>query len=191
MLKRIFDIIFSTFVLFFVLLWITPLIAIIIFFTTGEKPFYKQQRVGKDGRLFQIYKFRSMKGIPPINDPLLSKEETKRITTFGKFLRKYRLDEFPQFYNVLIGQMSVVGPRPERLYFLKLIISHIPRYKELQKLKPGITSLGQIRYGYADSLEQMKLRARYDLVYLDNLSLRTDIKIILYTVIVVVKGKGK
>ena len=162
-----------------------------IFITTGERPFYKQERVGKKGRLFQIYKFRSMKGVPPVNDPLLSAEETVRITSMGKFLRKYRIDEFPQFYNVLIGEMSVVGPRPERQYFLDLIISQIPRYKELQDLRPGITSLGQIRYGYADTLEQMKLRARYDLLYIDNISLWTDIKIILYTLIVVVKGKGK
>jgi lipopolysaccharide/colanic/teichoic acid biosynthesis glycosyltransferase len=168
-----------------------PFVALIIVLTTGERPFYKQARMGRNGKPFQIYKFRSMKGVPPKNDPLLSREETQRITKFGKFLRKYRIDEFPQFYNVLKGQMSIVGPRPERAHFLNLIIRHIPRYKELQKLRPGITSLGQIRYGYADSLEQMKLRARYDLVYLDNLSLWTDIKIILYTLIVVVKGKGK
>lgn len=191
MIKRFFDIVFSLIVISTVLLWMVPIVAILIFLTTGERPFYKQQRVGKNGKKFQIYKFRSMKGVPPVNDPLLSDEETFRITIFGKFLRKYRIDEFPQFFNVLIGQMSVVGPRPERQFFLDNIITHIPRYKELQKLRPGITSLGQIRYGYADSLEQMKLRARYDLVYLDNLSLLTDIKIILYTVIVVIKGKGK
>lgn len=191
MLKRFFDILFSLWVICFFLIWIAPIVALLIFITTGERPFYKQERVGKKGRLFQIYKFRSMKGVPPVNDPLLSAEETVRITSMGKFLRKYRIDEFPQFYNVLIGEMSVVGPRPERQYFLDLIISQIPRYKELQDLRPGITSLGQIRYGYADTLEQMKLRARYDLLYIDNISLWTDIKIILYTLIVVVKGKGK
>ncbi|MFC2109685.1 sugar transferase [Bacteroidota bacterium] len=191
MIKRAFDILFSLAILFLVLIWITPFIAILIFLTTGEKPFYSQKRVGKGGKKFMIYKFRTMKGVAPVNDPLLSKEETQRITKFGKILRKYRIDEFPQFCNVLKGEMSVVGPRPERQYFLDLIIGHIPRYKELQVLRPGITSLGQIRYGYADTLEQMKLRARYDLVYIDNLSLWTDIKIILYTIIVVVKGKGK
>ena len=191
MIKRWFDIIFSLVVIGTILIWLVPLIALIIFVTTGERPFYKQERVGKQGSLFQIFKFRSMKGVPPVNDPLLSDEETVRITKFGKILRKYRIDEFPQFFNVLAGQMSVVGPRPERQFFLDNIISHIPRYKELQKLRPGITSLGQIRYGYADSLEQMKLRARYDLVYLDNVSLLTDIKIILYTIIIVIKGKGK
>ena len=191
MIKRWFDIIFSLVVIGTILIWLVPLIALIIFVTTGERPFYKQERVGKQGSLFQIFKFRSMKGVPPVNDPLLSDEETVRITKFGKILRKYRIDEFPQFFNVLAGQMSVVGPRPERQFFLDNIISHIPRYKELQKLRPRITSLGQIRYGYADSLEQMKLRARYDLVYLDNVSLLTDIKIILYTIIIVIKGKGK
>jgi len=191
MLKRGGDIIFSIIVILTILLWMVPIVALIIFMTTGEKPFYRQERVGKNGKLFQIYKFRSMKGVPPVNDPLLSDEESFRITHFGRFLRKFRIDEFPQFFNVLIGEMSIVGPRPERQFFLDTIISHIPRYKELQKLRPGITSLGQIRYGYADSIDQMKLRARYDLVYIDNVSLLTDIKIILYTVIVVVKGKGK
>ncbi len=191
MLKRFFDILFSLVAIVFVLSWMVPLVTLIIFMTTGERPFYVQERVGKDGVLFQIYKFRSMKGVPPVNDPLLSDDESFRITIFGKFIRKYRIDEFPQFINVFLGQMSVVGPRPERQYFLDMIISHIPRYQQLQKLKPGITSLGQIRYGYASSLDQMKLRARYDLVYLDNLSLLTDIKIILYTVVVVIKGKGK
>ena len=191
MLKRSFDILFSLFIIVSVLFWITPLVGLIILITTGERPFYKQERVGKNGKLFQIYKFRSMKGVPPVNDPLLSAEETVRITKFGKFIRKYRIDEFPQFFNVLMGEMSIVGPRPERQYFLDLIIKHIPRYNQLQSLKPGITSLGQIRYGYADTLDQMKLRARYDLVYLDNLSLWTDLKIILYTIVVVFNGKGK
>ncbi len=191
MFKRGFDIVFSLVVIVGMLLWITPIIAIVIYLNSGERPFYIQERVGKNGLLFKIYKFRSMKGVPPVNDPLLSDEESMRITGFGKILRKYRIDEFPQFINVLKGEMSIVGPRPERQYFLDLIISHIPQYKQLQKLRPGITSLGQIRYGYADSLEQMKLRARYDLVYLDNLSLWTDIKIILYTIVVVFRGKGK
>jgi lipopolysaccharide/colanic/teichoic acid biosynthesis glycosyltransferase len=191
MFKRAFDIFFAVFALLFLVVWITPIIAIIIFLGTSEHPFYIQERIGKNGKRFQIYKFRSMKGVPPVNDPLLSAEETTRITSFGKFLRKYRIDEFPQFFNVLLGQMSVVGPRPERQFFLDQIVEEIPRYRELQKLRPGVTSLGQIRYGYADTLEQMKLRARYDLVYLDNLSLWTDIKIIAFTIVVVFKGKGK
>ncbi|MDO3694037.1 sugar transferase [Wenyingzhuangia sp. chi5] len=191
MFKRIFDILFSFIVVITVLIWLIPVFAILIFITTGEKPFFFQKRVGQHGREFNIFKLRTMKGFPPVNDPLLSEEETVRITKMGKILRKYRIDEFPQFINVLIGDMSIVGPRPERQQFLDNIIREIPNYAELQCLKPGITSLGQIRFGYADTFAQMKIRARYDLVYLDNLSLWTDIKIILYTIVVVIKGKGK
>ncbi|MDO6736561.1 sugar transferase [Wenyingzhuangia sp. 2_MG-2023] len=190
-MKRIFDILFSFLILITVLVWLVPIVALLIFITTGERPFFFQERVGESGRLFHIYKFRTMKGVPPVNDPLLSAEETNRITKLGSILRKYRIDEFPQFVNVLKGDMSIVGPRPERQIFLDNIIREMPNYAELQKLKPGITSLGQIRFGYADTFAQMKIRARYDLVYLDNLSLWTDIKIILLTVIVVIKGKGK
>lgn len=132
-----------------------------------------------------------MKGNSPKNDPLLSIDERARITKFGKFLRKYRIDEFPQFYNVIKGEMSIVGPRPERQFFLDEIIKNIPKYKELQKLKPGISSLGQIKYGYADNLDQMLLRAKYDLIYLDNLNFWTDIKVIISTIKIVFEGKGK
>jgi len=191
MIKRIFDLVFSLFVIIFILSWLIPIIIIITFISTGERPFYFQQRLGKKGIPFNIYKFRSMKGKPLINDPLLSIEESHRITNFGKFLRKYRIDEFPQFMNVLKGEMSIVGPRPERQFFLDQIITFIPQYKELQKLRPGITSLGQIKYGYADTIEQMKKRARYDLLYLDNISLWIDIKIIFATLAVVFKGVGK
>jgi len=168
-----------------------PLVAIIIFLESGENTFFTQKRIGKNGVAFKIYKFKSMKGVPPINDPLLSKDEQARITKFGRFIRKYRIDEFPQFFNVLKGEMSIVGPRPERQLFLNEIILHIPKYKQMQLLKPGITSLGQIKYGYADNLEQMLIRARYDLIYLDNLSLWTDIKVILGTIKVVIKGEGR
>ncbi|MGY5355269.1 sugar transferase [Wenyingzhuangia sp. IMCC45467] len=191
MLKRIFDILFSLTIIVTILIWLVPIIAFLILITTGERPFFFQERVGKKGKHFNIFKFRTMKGFPPVNDPLLSAEETIRITKLGKILRKYRIDEFPQFINVLIGNMSIVGPRPERQEFLDDIIREIPQYSALQCLKPGITSLGQIRFGYADTFAQMKIRARYDLVYLDNLSLWTDIKIILYTIVVVIKGKGK
>lgn len=191
MFKRFFDFIFAILMIVSVLSWLTPIVVILIYITTGEKPFFLQERIGQYGKPFKILKFRSMKGVPPVNDPLLSAEETYRITPLGKVLRKYRIDEFPQFFNVLLGQMSVVGPRPERQQFLDNIINEIPRYKELQQFKPGITSIGQIRFGYADTFAQMKIRARYDLVYLDNLSLWTDIKIILYTIVVVIKGKGK
>jgi len=168
-----------------------PLVAIIIFLESGEKTFFTQERIGKKGVPFKIYKFKSMKGVCPINDPLLSRDEEARITKFGKFIRKYRIDEFPQFLNVLKGEMSIVGPRPERQLFLDQIIIHIPKYTEMQKLKPGITSLGQIKYGYADNLTQMLKRARYDLVYLDNLTFWTDLKVIISTIGIVFQGKGK
>ncbi len=156
-----------------------------------EKTFFTQERVGKNGISFKILKFKSMKGASPMNDPLLSKDESSRITKLGAILRKYRIDEFPQFINVLKGEMSIVGPRPERRFFLDEIISYLPKYKEMQRLQPGITSLGQIKYGYADNLKQMLKRARYDLIYLDSLSLWTDLKIILKTVNVVIEGKGR
>lgn len=168
-----------------------PLVAIIIFLESGEETFFTQVRIGKNGIPFKIYKFKSMRGVCPVNDPLLSIDEKERITKFGKFLRKYRIDEFPQFINVLKGEMSVVGPRPERQLFLDQIISYIPKYAEMQKLKPGITSLGQIKYGYADDLSQMLKRARYDLIYLDNLTFWTDIKVIISTIGIVLQGKGK
>ncbi|RXP59457.1 sugar transferase [Lutibacter sp. HS1-25] len=189
--KRIFDIAFSSFVILAVLTWLTPLVAIIIFFESGEKTFFKQERIGKNWKPFYIYKFKSMVGFPPVNDPLLSKDEEGRITTFGRIMRKYRIDEFPQFINVFKGEMSIVGPRPERLFFLNDITSYIPKYKKMINLKPGITSLGQIKYGYADNLEQMLKRARYDLIYLDNLTFWTDIKVILGTIIIVFQGKGR
>ncbi len=189
--KRIFDILFSVLVCVFVLSWLTPLIAFIIFLESGDKTFFTQKRIGQFGESFIIYKFKSMKGNPPKNDPLLSSEEQHRITKFGKFMRAYRIDEFPQFVNVLIGEMSIVGPRPERQQFLDKVIEKIPKYKKMLRLKPGITSLGQIKYGYADNLTQMLKRARYDLIYLDNLNYWTDLKVIFATIKVVFKGTGK
>jgi lipopolysaccharide/colanic/teichoic acid biosynthesis glycosyltransferase len=189
--KRIFDILFSSIVCLTILSWLSPIIALIIFIESKEKTFFTQERVGQFGKSFTIYKFKSMRGNPPKNDPLLSSDEKHRITKFGKFMRTYRIDEFPQFVNVLLGKMSIVGPRPERQQFLDKVISKIPKYKKMQQLKPGITSLGQIKYGYADSLSQMLKRARYDLIYLDNLSLWTDLKVIFATIKVVFKGTGK
>lgn len=168
-----------------------PLIALLIFIESKDKTFFKQKRIGKNGKPFDIYKFKSMTGNPPVNDPLLSIDESARITKTGRFMRKYRIDEFPQFINVLKGEMSIVGPRPERQFFLDDVIAKIPIYKKMLNLKPGITSLGQIKYGYADNLEQMLKRARYDLIYLDNLNFWTDIKVILSTILVVFQGKGR
>ena len=189
--KRIFDVVLALTVIVTILSWMVPLIALLIFIESNDKTFFKQKRIGKNGKPFDIFKFKSMTGNPPVNDPLLSIDEFARITKIGRFMRKYRIDEFPQFINVLKGEMSIVGPRPERQFFLDDMIANIPRYKKMLKLKPGITSLGQIKYGYADNLEQMLKRARYDLIYLDNLNFRTDIKVILNTIVVVFQGKGR
>ena len=106
-------------------------------------------------------------------------------------MRKVRLDEFPQFYNVLRGNMSIVGPRPERQYYIDQIVKQAPEYLLLQRIRPGITSWGQVKYGYASSVDEMVERLRYDLFYLDNMSLTTDIKILLYTIIIICQGRGK
>lgn len=189
--KRIFDIVVSLFAILFILSWLIPVIALLVILNSQESLFYTQERIGIHGNPFKIIKFRSMKGKPPTNDPLLSNEEKDRITKVGLIMRKYRIDEFPQFFNVLKGEMSLVGPRPERQEFLTKIIHYLPNYQGLLALKPGITSLGQIRFGYADSLKEMLKRARYDLKYLNNLNFWTDIKVIFATVLVVLSGKGK
>lgn len=123
--------------------------------------------------------------------PQLSVEDDARITPFGKTMRKYRLDELPQLWNVLIGEMSLVGPRPERKFFIDQIIQTAPQYLLLQRVKPGITSLGMVKYGYASTIKEMLQRMRFDLLYLENISVLMDIKILIYTVITLWQGKGK
>lgn len=123
--------------------------------------------------------------------PALSSENDPRITSFGLFLRKTRLDEFPQFFNVLIGQMSIVGPRPERKFFADKIVEKAPHYKHLHRVRPGITSWGQVKFGYAENVDEMIKRLKYDLLYTENMSLLVDIKIIIYTILIVFQGRGK
>ncbi len=153
--------------------------------------FFLQDRVGKNGKTFKIIKFRTMVMNAEKNGPQLSSKDDPRITKVGKFMRKTRLDEFPQFINVLIGDMSIVGPRPERQFYIDQIAKIQPQYNQLTKVRPGITSWGQVKFGYAENVDQMLQRMKYDLLYLKNRSLSLDIKIIFYTFIIVLKAEGK
>jgi lipopolysaccharide/colanic/teichoic acid biosynthesis glycosyltransferase len=121
----------------------------------------------------------------------LSSTNDSRITPFGLFLRKTRLDEIPQFYNVLVGDMSIVGPRPERQYYIDLINERAPHYAHLQKVRPGITSWGQVKYGYAENVDEMVRRLEFDILYIENMSLLVDLKILIYTIQIVLRGEGK
>ena len=154
--------------------------------------FYKQERIGKGGKPFNIIKFRSMyEDAEADGIPKLSSKTDPRITPFGAFMRKTHLDEIPQFFNVLNGDMSLVGPRPERQYYIDQIVKKAPYYRLLLLEKPGITSWGQISYGYAENVDEMIERLQYDIMYIENISLALDIKILLYTVIAVFKREGK
>jgi exopolysaccharide biosynthesis polyprenyl glycosylphosphotransferase len=153
--------------------------------------FFKQERVGLNGIPFNIIKFRTMYTDAENAGPQLSFENDPRITKVGRYMRKLRFDEFPQFYNVLKGEMSLVGPRPERQFYIDQIIKVEPQFLQLTKVRPGITSWGQVKYGYAENIQEMLKRMKFDLLYIKNRTLALDFKIMLYTILIVIKAKGK
>jgi len=188
--KRVFDIVASI----ISLIIFTPMfivLAVLVKSSSRGPVFFLQERVGKNGRPFKIIKFRTMFVGSEKAGPQLSSSNDPRITGIGRFMRKTRLDEFPQFYNVLVGDMSLVGPRPERQFYIDQIVKIEPQFLELTKVRPGITSWGQVKYGYAENVDQMLDRMKFDLLYLKNRNLSLDVKIMLYTILIIFKGSGK
>ena len=189
-LKRLLDIFVSS----TVLILLSPVYlftAIGVKLSSPGSVLFRQERVGYKGKPFYMYKFRSMIEDAEKDGPQLSSEGDPRITPFGKVIRKFRLDEMPQFFTVLKGQMSLVGPRPERKFYIDQIVKKAAHYRLLLKIKPGITSWGQVKYGYASTIDEMVDRLRYDLLYLENMSLSMDFKIMIYTILIVIQGRGK
>ena len=189
-IKRLFDIVVASILLVIAAPLILFSIAMIAVGSKGPF-FYTQERLGKNGEIFKILKLRSMYQDAEAHGPQLSSEEDPRITPWGRTMRKFRLDELPQFLNVLKGDMAIVGPRPERRFFFDQIIASAPQYRYLLKVKPGITSWGMVKFGYAENVGEMIERARYDLIYTENITLVNDIKILFYTLVTVLQGRGK
>ena len=190
-IKRAFDIAASAAGLV-VLSPILAIIALMVKLSSKGPVIYRQKRIGLYGIPFYIYKFRTMIDHAEADGvPHLTLDDDPRITRIGHRLRKYRLDELPQLWNILKGDMSIVGPRPERPYFIEQIMAEAPYYCLLYKVRPGLTSWGPIRVGYTDTMEKMIERLNADIVYVENMSLLLDMKILFFTVGVVLRGKGK
>jgi exopolysaccharide biosynthesis polyprenyl glycosylphosphotransferase len=188
--KRFLDIVLSL-IAIIILLPVYLILAILVRLSSPGPIFFTQERIGLNGKPFKIIKYRTMYMNSEKNGPQLSSSNDPRITPIGRFLRKTRLDEFPQFMNVLIGDMSLVGPRPERQFYIDQIVTIEPQYLHLTKVRPGITSWGQVKYGYAENVEQMLQRMKFDLLYMKNRTLALDFKIMLYTILIIFKGSGK
>jgi exopolysaccharide biosynthesis polyprenyl glycosylphosphotransferase len=189
-IKRVGDV-FVSFVLLILLIPVYLVVAILIKLDTHGPVFYTQERVGLHNKPFRIIKFRTMVENAENNSvPQLSDRDDPRVTKVGRFLRKYRIDELPQFFNVLRGDMSLVGPRPERQYYINKILERMPSYSLLHQVRPGITSMGMVKFGYARDVDEMVARLRFDLIYLENMSIINDLKIMVYTVKIVFTGKG-
>lgn len=187
--KRLFDVCVAS----CTLLLISPLLAAValaVKITSKGPVIYSQERIGYRHRPFKIYKFRSMYPDAERLGPQLSCKTDSRVTPVGRILRKYRLDELPQFWNVLKGDMSLVGPRPEREFFIRKIVKQLPYYTMLCQVRPGITSWGMVKYGYAKNVDEMVKRAKFDLIYISNMSLAMDLKILIYTIKTIITGQG-
>jgi exopolysaccharide biosynthesis polyprenyl glycosylphosphotransferase len=189
-LKRVFDIVISFVVLIgFLPLWI--LVAVTIKLTSRGPVLFQQRRIGRAGKRFVLHKFRSMiEDAERDTGPVWAQKNDRRVTKIGRVLRRMRLDEIPQLINVLKGEMSLVGPRPERPYFVEKLAQEIPLYSRRLNVKPGLTGWAQIKHNYDTSLDDVREKVKYDLYYIENMSLSLDLKILTRTILVTLTGSG-